>query len=455
MAWWCAIVGASGSGKTPGLAVTTRVLAEIDRMQRDRIADLRRQHETKLEAAKAAQKKWLAEVEAAVAENTPAPPKPPEATKLGPFVNPRLYVSDATIERLVVLIQARPAGLAMIQDELAGLFANMGRYSAGDDRTFWLEAWNGNPYTIERMGRDPIALDRLLVSLTGGFQPDKIARAFGGDADGFSSRVCFVWPAEAGYRPLSHDVAEVEPEAVNAFMRLAALGELDAEGVMMRRDIRLSIDAGADFEHFRQFLHEQKGSLDGVELEWWAKGPAQVLRIAGTLALVEWAWGGPPEPDEISTAHICNAVELWRDYLWPHSRAALRQIRATRKRSTERRVLLWIKKHRKTEISIKDVRRDALAHAIDAAETERLLDTLASSGWLRKHIAQTGGRPAHRWEVNPTLHARSAQSAESRETVFGAGLGAVPALPAPGEEEADLDAEGWQFNRESHADARQ
>ena len=139
---------------------------------------MQRQHETKVEAAKATQKQWLAAVEEAVAAGMPAPPKPVEACKVGPFVRPRLYVSDVTIERVAVLVQARPAGLSLIVDELAGLFANMNCYTQGSDREFWLEAWNGNPYAVERMGRDPIVLDKLLVSVTGGFQPGQIGARF-------------------------------------------------------------------------------------------------------------------------------------------------------------------------------------------------------------------------------------------------------------------------------------
>ena len=299
---WGAVVGFSGSGKTPGIGVSTRALAEIERMQRDRVAELQRQHETKVETAKAAQKQWLAAVEEAVAAGIPPPPKPPEATKVGAFVRPRLCVSDVTIERIAVLIQARPAGLPIIVDELAGLFANMNRYTQGSDREFWLEAWNGNPYAVERMGRDPIVIDKLLVSVTGGFQPDKLARAFDGDNDGMYARMCFAWPSEAGYRPLSNDVAEVEPEIVNAMFRLLRLGDADADGVFAPRCIPLSLDAASAFEQFRHFLHEGKSSLDDREAEWWSKGAAQVLRIAGTLALLEWAWGNGPEPTEISVA---------------------------------------------------------------------------------------------------------------------------------------------------------
>src|SRR6185437_11595653 len=36
---WCALVGFSGTGKTPGIAVTTRALSEIERGRRDKVAE--------------------------------------------------------------------------------------------------------------------------------------------------------------------------------------------------------------------------------------------------------------------------------------------------------------------------------------------------------------------------------------------------------------------------------
>jgi hypothetical protein len=151
-ALWTSVVGFSGAGKTPGLNVTLRVLAAIERDRKSKIAELKRAHDLRAETAKAAAKKWKKEVAAAVEEGRKGPEKPPEAIDPGEFTVPRLAVTDVTIERLAVLLQARPSGLAVICDELAGLFLNMGRYSNGSDREFWLRAWNGQPHIVERPG---------------------------------------------------------------------------------------------------------------------------------------------------------------------------------------------------------------------------------------------------------------------------------------------------------------
>jgi Protein of unknown function (DUF3987) len=169
---WVALIGFSGTGKTPGMDVTRRVVSLIERGRKQKIAELQREHETRAQKAKAERKKWEKAVAEAVEANLPAPPKPADATEPGPFVAPRLCLSDGTIERIAVLLEVRPQGMAFVADELARLFLNVNRYSNGQDNEFWLEAWNGKNFVVERQGRPPVVLDYLLVGVIGGLQPE-------------------------------------------------------------------------------------------------------------------------------------------------------------------------------------------------------------------------------------------------------------------------------------------
>jgi hypothetical protein len=383
LAIWVAIVGLSGTGKTPGIDVTKRVLSQIERDRRSRIADLRRGHETRAEAAKAELKKWKNEVKQAVENGSPPPQMPVGAVDPGVFVAPRLHLSNVTIERLAVLLQARPRGMLMIADELAGLFLNMSRYSGGQDNEFWLEAWNGKQFVVERMNRPPVSVDHLLVGITGGLQPDKLVRSFKGDNDGMYARALFAWPNEAAYRPLSNDVAEIEPDIVNALTRIIDL-PAEVNGFFVPRNVSLSVEAGSEFAQFRQFLHQGKEEFDGREREWWVKGATHVLRIAGTLAYLDWAFRGGPEPAQVEAEFVRAAVRLVRDYFWPHSRAALRQTGLSDRHANARRALRWMRANKKEQISVQDIRRDALAQGLDEKETLALLGTMVKAGWLRE-----------------------------------------------------------------------
>ena len=260
---WTAIVGYSGAGKTPGLEVSQRALARIEANRKHRIGELRRAHESKVESAKTAKKQWQKKVEEAVEAGQKAPDMPAEAEVPDPFEAPRLFVSSATIEKLTKLLLARPQGMLHIGDELAGLFLNMSRYSGGSDREFWLEAWNGNSYRVERVNRPPVDVEHLLVGITGGFQPDKLSRSFDGDADGLSARFLFAWPTDAPYRPLTDTVAEIEPEFENALTKLIDLAEFE-EGKLVIRYVTLARDAVATFEEFRQLVHRKKDGLTAV-----------------------------------------------------------------------------------------------------------------------------------------------------------------------------------------------
>jgi Protein of unknown function (DUF3987) len=437
---WTSVVGSSGTGKTPGLDVAKRHLAEVERSRRETIAGLQRDHETRMESARAATKKWKKEVEEAIEAGRTAPLRPANAIELRDFIAPRLSVSNATVERLAVLLQARPYGLMIIADELAGLFLNMGRYSKGSDQEFWLEAWKGKHYIVERMGRPPVAIDHLLIGIAGGLQPDKLVRSFQGDDDGMYARILFAWPPEPQYRALTNEIDEIEDGFVKALARIVDLAPITTTEQKPDR-LTLSSDAAELFETFRQFLHRRKQALDGREREWWAKGGSQVLRLSLTLTFLAWSWLPPSEgqPRQIEEDALTAAIRLWRDYFWPHAKAALRQIGLSEKHAHSRRVLRWIRSSREPGdlLSLKDIRRDALSQYIDAEQTERLLEELERAGWLKKQTTPTGGRPNHRWAVNELLwNAQSAETAERGEDYLDVQddecLSALSALPASG-----------------------
>jgi Protein of unknown function (DUF3987) len=298
----------------------------------------------------------------------------------------------------------------------------MKRYSRGQDNEFWLEAWNGKNFVVERQGRPPVILDYLLVGITGGFQPDKLARAFEGDDDGMYARFLFAWPEEPAHMPLSNDVTEIEPEIQNALNRIVNLPEAE-DGSFASRTVELSSEAVAAFEIFRTFLAELKPELDGRDREWVAKGGTHVLRLSGTLAYLDWAMAGGTEPQSVGKQYVEAAIRLWREYFWPHSQAALRQIGLTEDHTNARRTLRWLVVNRRAEVSLMDIRREALSQRFDAKQTRSLLDGLVRAGWLKLVTTKTAGRAIHRWHINPQLFSGgpAAESAGSAERVSDLG----------------------------------
>ena len=65
MTMWTGVVGFSGTSKTPGIDATKRALSQIERDRRSKIAELRRAHDGRVEAAKAARAQWKKEIKRA------------------------------------------------------------------------------------------------------------------------------------------------------------------------------------------------------------------------------------------------------------------------------------------------------------------------------------------------------------------------------------------------------
>jgi hypothetical protein len=419
MTCWTVLVGYSGTGKTPGLNVTKRALREIERRGKENETKRQCEHETKKAKAKAFYDKWRREVEEAVENGTPAPQMPPEAADPGKYVPVRLAVADGTVERLAELLQARPHGIVLLRDELSALFLNMSRYSGGQDDEFWLEAWNGDHYNVERMNRT-LAIDHLLISMVGGMQPDKMVKSFAGDHDGKYSRVLFAWPDEPTWQGLNNDADEIDVDIQNTLSRLNRLAEY-ADGRLVKLVTSLDDEAFDEFVQFARFAQQEKNAFEGREREWFAKATAHVLRLAGTLTYLEWGLTlDPDKPGAITKATTLAAITLVLEYFWPHARACLRQIGLTEKHANARRALLWMRAKGMQEVSREDIRRDALSQRLDAKETTDLLTSLCGSGWLREEITPAGplgGKPVHRWLANPILFKHPvAETAVTAET---------------------------------------
>jgi hypothetical protein len=207
----------------------------------------------------------------------------------------------------------------------------------------------------------------------------------------------------------------VEPGFQTLLTKLIRLPDEDVNAQFAPRVIPLSRGARDRFESYRMFVDDLKRALDGRERQWLVKSESQVLRLAATLCYLKWASDVPSgatglelisaamEPDEVTELSMGDAINLMREYFWPHARTALRQIGHTDRHKYLRRALRWIQANRLSVVSLKDIRREALGGSLDADQTRDLLDRLVVAGWLRLERTETGGRPRERWSVNPRV----------------------------------------------------
>jgi hypothetical protein len=105
----------------------------------------------------------------------------------------RYVVNDTTIEKLGDILSRDPRGTLAKFDEVAGWIGAMERYhgsnkGASADRAFWLQAWNGGSYTVDRVVRDTTFIENLSVSIIGGIQPTRLVEIHGLTSDGLLQR---------------------------------------------------------------------------------------------------------------------------------------------------------------------------------------------------------------------------------------------------------------------------
>ena len=149
---WVALVGPVSAMKTPITSAAVRPLRIIDPKMAQRYSEER----AKYNQLSAEERKQA---------------EPPKHT--------RLMMQDTTIEAAQEVLKDSPNGVLCYQDELSGWFGSMDKYSGGSrgsakDRAFWLEAYNGNSYSVVRVSRGSTFIENLSVSILGDSNPGAI-----------------------------------------------------------------------------------------------------------------------------------------------------------------------------------------------------------------------------------------------------------------------------------------
>lgn len=342
----------------------------------------------------------------------------------------RYKTNDASIEKLVELLNHNPRGLLYFRDELIGLFKRMERSGSEQDRAFLLEAWNGyGSHVDDRITRGTVRCKNLCVSLLGGIQPDRIASYLhsainDGENDGFVQRLqLMVYPDPLSrwkYIDRSPD-SQAKERAYSVIERLAGF-KLDSD----HDYLRFSEDGQEVFKSWLTRLQKEK--LDNpdeqpVTIEHLAKYRSLMPSLALIFHLVEMADGGHLQtaadtPGKGLIPVSKNAAEMaviWCDYLESHARRiyafALDAGQATAARLAEK-----IKAEKLgREFKRHEIVSKKWARLTKKVQVQEALDCLIDHCWLREAPIIGGsasiGRPAAiTYQVNPKIFPEDGES---------------------------------------------
>ncbi len=84
----------------------------------------------------------------------------------------QMIVMDYTLESIHDVHSYNPRGLGLYKDELIGFLNDMNKYRKGSDEQFWLESFNNKSYIVNRVTKDPLLIDNIMVNVIGTIQPD-------------------------------------------------------------------------------------------------------------------------------------------------------------------------------------------------------------------------------------------------------------------------------------------
>lgn len=399
-------IGLPSASKSPAMDAVIQPLRKVERPLRAKADDDLAKWKERADVAALAEKEWKRQAEAALKAGD-TPPEKPASCDPGPAPHvPRLIVNDCTIERLGAIINRQPRGTLQCRDELAGWLEGMTRYSAGSDRPFWLEAYGGRGFTVERMGREPLTIDRLTIGVMGGIQPDRLKTLlFKSDDDGLLARFIPIWPNPVPVKRPGRWKDEALMERV--LERVLTLNMVkDGRDSMKPIFVPLTDDAKALMENFRLAVKGWEADAEGLLLSFIGKLPGLSARLSLVLACLDWAAEDDPLPHEVDDDHFKRAAELVGNYVLPMARRAYADAAVPQAERSARRLVATIREKGWERFTTRQVMQLERAGLATAAELDPVLVLLEDADCIRVVLQPAqpqGGRPSRMFAVNPAL----------------------------------------------------
>lgn len=399
---WTAIVGDSGTLKSPALDLAVRpvqvrqsvaihkwklALADYQAKQKDyedSLADWRRDR-----------------------KKTPRPVKPEGEEP----VCERVLVSDATVESLALVLQNASRGLLLNRDELAGWIGSFDLYKAkgkGADVAHWLEMHRAGKLIVDRKSGPEklIHVPRAAVCVTGGIQPETLRRALGREhfEDGLAARLLLAMPPPRDRRWNEEEVdPDLETEIVHLFDRLYSLEMVAGDdGLPCPVTLRLTAAGKDAWVLFFDAHSRERDELSGDLAATWSKLEGYAARLALVVQCMRWAetgqpGGGPSAVDEQSV-NAGAALSRWFGYEAQRVYAVLGE---SDKGREHRRLAEWVERKGGT-VTARDLQMGKRCYRESSEAAEKALDELVKAGigeWVNVGPTGRGGRPTDEFRL--------------------------------------------------------
>jgi hypothetical protein len=401
---WIAIVGESGTQKTPAFKLVLRPLREVQ-------AEMLRLHEKQMEEYEVKRLTYEAELTAwkrrAGKGNAGDPPEEPEVP-----VATRYIVSDTTVEALAPILLENPRGVLMARDELSGWIGSFDRYTGsrgggGADAGHWLSMHNAEPLVVDRKTGKPrtIYVPAGAVSVAGGIQPGILHRALGTQhrENGLAARLLLACPPRKAKRWTEAELDERTEAAVERIVARLLTLEADAEeaGQPAPRVLELSPEAKRLWVAFYNEHAAEQAGLSGDLSAAWSKLEAYAPRLALLVHLCRRAEGDLSLEDEniVDERSMAAGIAMVR-WFAAEARRIYAMLDEQQERGEQEGLETIVRRHNGS-ITARELMRASSRFAKGTADdAEAALAALVAAGkgyWVTDDHGGGRGRPARRF----------------------------------------------------------
>ncbi len=406
---WVALIGSPSTKKTPIVSAATRPLLKID-------SDLFSDYVARKEAYDALDSK--------------------ERKATSRPLQRRARISDATVEAAQEVLKDSPDGVLSTQDELSGWFGAMDKYGAGKgamaDRGFWLQAFNGGSYALNRVARGASLIPNLSINILGGIQPDPLRRIVSESVDdGLIQRLLPVLlkPAVLGKDEPEDDSVRQYDHLVNRLWKMRPTTVVTGDGCLHLSDEAQVVRRRLEQRHLEMIGTEVISPKMGAH---FGKYDGIFARLCVLWHCIEHSFAH--RMPALINADTAERVEAFLHRFIVPSAVAFYTGVLGLSDDHDRLIELasFILAHRLDTVQHRDCQRaTSTLKALTAEETKRLFEKLESFAWVEPtDFAPKSKTP--RWRVNQAVHDLFADRGRSEKARRDAARAAIQSvLPGP------------------------
>jgi len=399
---WTAIIGESGTQKSPALRAALRPVHKRQKELNDEYKAKREEYKIRLAEYEEQLRSWKRPPRgnALLTEK----PQKPEEPRLGHCV-----CHDVTIESLAEILQDEPRGVLLECDELATWFGSFDRYrqkAAAHDAPRWLFMFHAQALKVDRRTGEPkhIYVWRASVSITGAMTPDAFRCAIGKEhrENGLLARLLVVYPPRREKRWTEAETPpELEDRIDELFGKLYDLEPASGDKTEMTPQIvTLSDEAKRLWVEFYNEHNEEQREMVGDLAAAWSKLEGYAARLALVVHCVRSVMDTSIDALKLDAESMRAGIALVRWFANETKRVYPLLDESPEKR--DRRRLVELIERKGGAVTVREIQRTSWRHRT-AGEAEAALDDLVKAGvgrWEQQGPNARGGRPTRIFRLN-------------------------------------------------------